>query len=364
MLFIILALLLGSDRAAGEAGCSQIEHDQAVTFFPTVGRLSEDGMTWLLPIHGRIYEPADSSRTRQLALEVFRMSLGLPERGQPTAVFKQRAGAFLNDDEENAQVAIRLGGRTHRMGPSADNGHFRETIHVAIGEVQGLLNKQDHGQRRLRFEAITRAEDNRVFSGEVELLQKEGFSVISDIDDTIKITKTTDRDELLANTFLLEFQSVPGMARVYKQWASDGASFHYVSGSPWQLYESLSTFFRSEGFPSGTFHLNDSRSGGSGLLDLFASSAETKRDMIVPLLEQFPGRKFLLVGDSAQEDAEMYGALARERSEQIAGIFIRDATGGDADADRYDKAFEGVPRELWRVFREADELLEVRLTGN
>ena len=56
--------------------------------------------------------------------------------------------------------------------------------------------------------------------------------VISDIDDTVKITEVRDRHAMLRNTFLREFQPVPGMADFYQTLArSNGAAFHYTPHS-------------------------------------------------------------------------------------------------------------------------------------
>ena len=42
----------------------------------------------------------------------------------------------------------------------------------------------------------------------------KGVSVISDIDDTIKVTEVLDRRRMLYNTFLREFKDVTGMVAV------------------------------------------------------------------------------------------------------------------------------------------------------
>ena len=45
------------------------------------------------------------------------------------------------------------------------------------------------------------------------------------------------------------------------------------------------------------------------------------------LLEQFPNRRFILVGDSGQSDSEAYGALARRFPKQVKRILIRSVPG-------------------------------------
>ena len=111
------------------------------------------------------------------------------------------------------------------------------------------------GHRWLEFWAVTRSRDKRQFSGRVQLLEPTGFSVVSDIDDTIKVSQVLDKGELLANTFIRPYREVTGMATQYRQWAKHGAAFHYVSSSPWQLFQPLMNFMETSGFPAGDFHL-------------------------------------------------------------------------------------------------------------
>ncbi|MGB7326045.1 MAG: App1 family protein [Rubripirellula sp.] len=61
------------------------------------------------------------------------------------------------------------------------------------------------------------------------------------------------------------------------------------------------------GFPEGTFHLKQFRLKDSSVLDLLSSQQETKRSAIVPILEAFPQRQFILIGDSGEQDPEIYG---------------------------------------------------------
>ncbi len=127
------------------------------------------------------------------------------------------------------------------------------------------------GDRWLSYRAISGGVSSE---GLVQLLESEGESVISDIDDTIKITEIPAGTEVvLRNTFLRDFAEVPEMAQIYRALLPKKA-FHYVSGGPWQLYGPLAEFLISKvGFPIGSFHLravDNPLSGVSFLNDLRA----------------------------------------------------------------------------------------------
>jgi hypothetical protein len=336
------------------AGWGQIRNDETVVFFPTFGH-QEDG-EWVLPIHGWIYEGEEDGRVRAAAIRLFASALGLDPAAADTAIFRARAGSFVVDNERLKLVSIKFGERVLTAERSGANGHFRGQLRLPAAEVEALLAAQPSADRRLAFQAVTSEGDHREFAGSVHLLGPEGISVISDIDDTIKISQVTDRQALLKRTFLLPFEAVPGMAELYQRWAARGAAFHYVSSSPWQLYQPLAEFMQQERFPASSFHLKVFRLKDSSFFDLFASPTETKPLVLEPILRQFPRRRFILVGDSGERDPEVYGALARRFPSQVLRIFIRDVTGESPASPRYRDAFRELPPDRWQIFQDANQI--------
>jgi phosphatidate phosphatase APP1 len=188
------------------------------------------------------------------------------------------------------------------------------------------------------------------------LIEPRGLSVISDIDDTIKISDVTNRRELLANTFLREYKPVAGTSELYRWWATHEVRFHYVSASPWQLYGPMSDFLAAHKFPGGSMHMKVFRLKDRSALGLLAAQQQYKPEVIAKIMSDFPRRRFVLVGDSGEQDPEIHGALARERKEQVARIFIRHIGSQKTMGARYEAAFKGVPRETWHVFTDVATL--------
>jgi hypothetical protein len=326
--------------------------DETVVFYPTLGRRPADvGPGWELDLHGRIFELERSSITRRLLLSSIREAVGGDEwTAEERKTFQERARHFLVDNERGKRLSIRLGEREHALEPSGPDGHFAGRVRLDDEEVRALAGDQG---RVVPFRAVTRERDPRVFAGSVHLLEPEGVSVLSDIDDTIKESGVLDKKTLIANTFLRAFRPVEGMSGLYAGWAVRGASFHYLSASPWQLYEPLAAFLRDSGFPAGTIHLRRLRlADTSTVIDLLGSPEPYKTGQIESLFAAFSRRRFLLVGDSGEKDPEIYGAAARAHPGRAALILIRDVTGEDAASARMRRAFDGVPAETWRIFRE------------
>jgi hypothetical protein len=330
---------------------AQVRSDEEIVFFPTFAHLSEDGTEWLVPIHGWIFEPETNSFLRRTALNELRDRLELDPEAEETKIFESRVRWLLVDNERDKIVSVKIGGKRYPLGVSGEDGRFMETLHFPVDDARKLAP-----EGRIEFRAILPEGDEREFAGSVRLVEPEGLSVISDIDDTVKVTEVTDKSKLIRNTFFREFAAVDGMAPLYRKWAEQGAVFHFVSSSPWQLFEPLRELMNESGFPEAAWHLKPFRVKDVSAKSLFADPTEYKLSTIEPILKAFPKRRFLLVGDSGEKDPEIYGELARQHPEQIEAIYIRDVTGETREAERYGNAFRDVPGEKWRVFGEPKEL--------
>jgi len=218
-------------------------------------------------------------------------------------------------------------------------------------------------QSRLHYFAVTDLNDTRRFEGDVQLVAPVGVSVISDIDDTVKITQVGDRKRLFENTFYRNFREVEGMSPLYRQLAAQNIAFHFVSSSPWQLYGPLQEFLGKAGFPPATLNLKSVRFRDKSLFDLFKKGTETKPKQIDQILRRFPRRQFILIGDNGEQDPEVYGDFARRYPSQIQRILIRNTNGDRPENERYQQAFSNIPLDNWQLFSNTEEITTDALTG-
>ena len=364
--FVIMSgmasLLAGSSVRAGE---TNLKSDEQIVFYPgEAQRVPGQTNLWRAEIHGCVFEV----EKRRLLIAALRKALELKTNemtAAESAQFSDRARLFLVDHERGKKIYIRCGTNEFFVGKSGADGRFGAEILLRDADLErrspprrdpGDDAKHAGPEAGAPFAAVLRPGDERMFFGAIFPLEAIGLSVISDIDDTIKITEVRNRKATLRNTFLREFQPVPGMAEFYQLLAqSNHAAFHYISGSPWQLYEPLAAFLTTNGFPAGAFALKQFRWKDRSFFSLFADPEQYKLGVMQPLLKQFPQRRFILIGDSGERDPEVYGALARQFPQQIQHIYIRDVTGETAAA-RYQKAFREVPRARWQIFRAPREI--------
>jgi len=348
---LLLALLpLCENNARACERFTQLKSDEQIIFFPTIGQRVAGKEEWRIQIRGCVFEP----EKRRIMLAALHESLELKQvklTSGEEAVLDERTRLFLVDHERGKRIFVRIGETVSEIGTSTADGNFAGAFVLSGGEVTRLREADENSNWRIHFMAQLPPGDKREFAGETVLLAETGLSVISDIDDTIKITQVGDRHAMLKNTFLRSFEPVADMAVFYQNLArSNHAAFHYVSASPWQLYAPLSDFIRANGFPPGTFALKEFRWKNKTILSLLADPEKYKPAVIEPLLRRFPNRRFVLVGDSGERDPEIYASLARKYPQQIERILIRDVTEEPRTSPRYENVFRKLPPERWEVF--------------
>jgi phosphatidate phosphatase APP1 len=164
-------------------------------------------------------------------------------------------------------------------------------------------------------------------SQEVKFIPEHGISLISDIDDTVKHTSIlSGARELFRNTFVRELHtmSIEGVREWYTSLTNLGVQIHYVSNSPYQCWPIINKFMDAVGLPrGGSVHLKQYSGMISGIWE---NAADKKRAGVETIVRDFPGRKFILVGDSGEQDLELYTEIALNYRHQVLGIFIRDVT--------------------------------------
>lgn len=348
---VLVGAMFFAQNSLAMTDLDRVKGDESVQFFASDAYFSELTGQWHIDIHGWIYEPEKNSLWRSGAEKLLGQSIHASE-GEEQKRFEKRIRPFLVDNERAKIVSIRIGEDVITLRPSAANGHFLDQVRLS---QQALGNRGWHD-----YQAELSAGDDRHFGGRFQLVPPVGYSVISDIDDTIKQSNVSDHDELIANTFIRPFRAVPKMAALYQEWQQAGALFHYVSASPWQLYQELERFREKAGFPAGSYFLRPFRLKDESFIDFLQGSSEYKFDAIERLLKRYPERSFLLVGDSGEKDPEIYAQLALRYPRQISLVLIRNVTAESADSIRIKRAFKGVPRLKWMLFSEAAQLTPVK----
>jgi phosphatidate phosphatase APP1 len=345
-------LLCGASMATLAQDHTMLKGDEHVQFFRTAAH-RVDGTHWQVPIHAWVYEPERSSARRGAVAAVLKRKYDLFVEAATESNFNRRVNLLLADNERGKPLVIRLNGEVHEVSGKTDpRGHLRATLKIPVDSLPTATDKV----AVVPVELLLGEGDTRIFTGEVLLVPERGISLISDIDDTVKISEVLDKKRLMDRTFYQNFAAVEGMADLYRQLEARGIPLHFVSSSPWHLYAPLAEFFETSGFPAFTVSLKTIRLKDSSILDLFKGGDVTKPRQIEPLLESFPERRFLLVGDSGEQDPEVYRAMMRKYPQQIIATYIRNVSGATVDDSRFGPLVAEFGAERFVLFAEPVEV--------
>lgn len=348
--FGVLTACSGTSKTL-TAPVSNIKSDEFVVFFRTAAWMDRSEKYWNVPIHGWIYEPERSVIRKSIFSEALKLKYDLEANKNTEDNFNRRVNLLIADNERGKEITISIGGRIFTLPPSEPNGHFSTVIKIPTAFAKSIARNN-----LITYTAVTKKGEKRIFLGQVQLLSKNGISVISDIDDTVKISHVTDHKKLFDHTFFKDFIEVPKMSALYRKWSSQQVAIHFVSSSPWQLYSPLLEFTEEADFPWATFNLKLVRFRDKSVLNLFKKGTETKPRQIEPLLTRYPHRKFILVGDSGEQDPEVYAGVMHRHPDQILKIYIRNVSKASADDSRFRSVFAEIGKDKWQLFTDPSTL--------
>ena len=335
--FILAGILMAVASAVKALG-----RDEIVILYPAYG--VERGEYWEAPVRVGVSEELGAARraVSGLARQILARRAGMTTLSEDEkALFAERARGFVADSESGERVSLRFdddpdGKLWALAGPDGYrdtglNGYTESTLTLPKSFVDALPGRDDNP-----WYSLTTSSPEHRGGGEIQMIGKTGLSVISDIDDTLKITGLTEGEQtILRRTFFEPFMAVPCMAAFYRSFPADTV-FHYVSGSPWQLFPPVADFlFAEAGFPRGSVHMKTVRThllspgtyrdlAGLILGDSKEVTFAQKLGQIRAIISDFPEREFVLVGDSGEMDPEIFAEVRKAFPQQVREIFIRD----------------------------------------
>ncbi|MFC4951122.1 App1 family protein [Pseudonocardia sp. GCM10023141] len=238
----------------------------------------------------------------------------LPSRRSRQAVLRSSLARFLTVEIAGAGVTVSVPGGP-RLVHSDPDGYVDAVLDVPAMEPGW-------------HEVGLALRDGVAVTAQVHVVDPESrIGLVSDVDDTIVETGLSRGLEFLRATLLTEVRDrtpLPGAAALYRAFvAAPGPArpVFYLSTSPWNLHEMLLEFIALRRFPLGPLLLTDWGPPRSGPFRIGAQ--EHKTGVVRRLLDEHPGLRLVLVGDSGQADPQIYAQLAREHPHRIIAVYIR-----------------------------------------
>lgn len=196
---------------------------------------------------------------------------------------------------------------------------------MRIKVVAELLEEEGVGEPTFDLGERAKVERLRTVAQEETTLRvgRDGtVRVISDIDDTVKVScgnipssfpehgsnsfldrfrkhtqVTSGTKTIFRNVFCRELDeiAVPGMADWYQGMVEEGATIHYVSNSPNELWPVVRQYLSSAGYPSGSVTLKEYGGASSAIAKLWEEPGVRKRAGVENILKNFPDCKYVIL---------------------------------------------------------------------
>jgi phosphatidate phosphatase APP1 len=239
------------------------------------------------------------------------------------------AGRFYSDEVPGARVKVSFPGGEHVV-TADEEGYFECWF-----DPQPPFADAAGGWHTVRAELVEPAEGDAPIAIDAPVLvppSTAAYGVISDLDDTVVRTDATRTLRMARNVLMANARTrvpFPGVAAFYRALAAGasgaaGNPVFYVSSSPWNLYDLLTEFLELQAIPRGPLMLRDwgigSGEGGEG------GHAGHKLAAIRRIMGMYPHLPFILIGDSGQEDPEIYHRVVHQYPDRVLAVYVRNVT--------------------------------------
>ena len=238
--------------------------------------------------------PSQASQARNLTAEIFVL---------------QQSDQNVTFNLEPAPTAGASGeqGGGGAVTPSGGNQQVRfPTPTTPEGDYDGFVQISDNGltagnktSNIQRLNVYTEGDING--NATAYLAPPTGLTIISDIDDILRVTKIYAPKEGLLNSFARPFVQWDNMPSIYANWSRSipDLHFHYLTTTPEQITRNYMDFIYKT-YPGGSF---DTRP--LNFSDVSATLS-IRKFLLDKIFQTFPHRKFVLVADTSNSDVMKY----------------------------------------------------------
>ncbi|MGK7392703.1 MAG: App1 family protein [Candidatus Cyclobacteriaceae bacterium M2_1C_046] len=232
---------------------------------------------------------------------------------------------FESDEKRGAKVLVKWGDQSTTLYSDKEG-------YIYLDQLHGLnLSSEEMLWIPITYELIKN--DKVIYTVTSSIMkpsEPSEYGIISDLDDTVIHTGVTSflKWKLLVNSFIKHSHKRMPLegAREFYRLLHKGSTgynsnpFFYLSNSPWNLYKYLSSFLQKFDFPKGTLMLRDM---GLKIRRKKSFMEGNKYKKIIHILETYPSIPFILIGDAAEIDTDIYIKITKKYPEQILQIYIR-----------------------------------------
>ncbi|KAJ7876802.1 hypothetical protein B0H13DRAFT_2054748 [Mycena leptocephala] len=246
--------------------------------------------------------------------------------------------------------------QTLTVGPTSPEGDFNSPVIIPDPNRQLQSGNETNDIQHMGMHVNGTDTGNAT----AYLVPTDGLTIISDIDDILRVTKIYEPKEGLLNSFALPFTAWMNMPEIYANWSKTlpQLHFHYLTTTPEQITRNYMQFIYAT-YPLGSF---DTRP--LNFSDVSATLS-IRKFLLDTIFQTYPQRKFVLVADTSNSDVmKDYPGMATDYPGQVQCILLRNTSATDSgDKFPYDTSgFKGLNQSMYMFFTVPDDLKGLDLT--
>ncbi|KAJ9667868.1 hypothetical protein H2201_002054 [Coniosporium apollinis] len=315
-------------------------------------RLNDLANIFLIDVDIETLPPEQQDQARNMTASIF----VIQQEDQNVTVHLEPAAMAGSSGEPGGGGAVTPGGGSQDLAlpyPTTEQGDF--DVFLPIANTSGPNGYLMAGNATNDIQRLNvYANGTNTGNATAYLVPPTGLTIISDVDDILRVTKIYDPAEGLLNSFARPFVPWMNMPEIYANWSRSipDFHFHYLTTTPEQVTRNYMDFIFKT-YPGGSF---DTRP--LNFSDVSATLS-IRAFLLNKIFDTFPQRKFILVADTSNSDVmRAYPQLAVDRPNQVQCIFLRNTSATDADNYfPYDTSgFENLNQQMYMFFNVPDDL--------
>lgn len=196
---------------------------------------------------------------------------------------------------------------------------------------------------------------------------KTQLGVISDIDDTYLISHSNNTLKKLSVMLFNNITQRKPFKDVVKHYQylynqscqpNERNLFFNVTSSEWNLFPLIAQFSKYNKFPNAVILMDRLKFGWKELLLSGRGNHNHKYEKIEQIIQFYPDRKFILIGDDTQNDPWIYEKIYDQYREAILEIQIRQ--NGKQKKPKVDQIIQQIPNASY--FKSSEDMLKSKRT--
>ncbi|KAI9820419.1 MAG: hypothetical protein M1832_003752 [Thelocarpon impressellum] len=300
--------------------------------------------------------PNQAAQARNVTRSIFVL-----QQDDETVTFTlEPASGAGSSGQQGGSGAVTPGGGSQQIRfpvPTTDQGDYDGFVPIA--NTSGGLQPGNATSSIQRLNVYTIGTDTG--NATAYLVPTEGVTMLSDIDDILRVTKIYQPKEGLLNSFARPFTPWLNMPEIYANLSKSlpNMHFHYLTTTPEQITKNYMQFIYAA-YPGGSF---DTRP--LNFSDVSATLS-IRKFLLTKVFQTFPKRKFILVGDTTNSDVMRgYPELATDFPGQVLCILLRNTSATDPENKfPYDTSgFKDLNTNSYMFFNVPDDLKNLDLAN-